>query len=1065
MKTKLLLAATFFYFSNFANAQPGRLDPTFRNGGIVKTGLGKNYNYQVSYVRQILPQANGDMYVVQGPFTGWEDYGKKSLTRRHANGAIDSGFGLLVNGFSADAGFAISRAAVQPDGKIVAAGSVEAQKVPDAQQSDFALARFKTDGSLDSSFSHDGKLTTDFGDRYDDEGSLVSWDRGYAIAIQKDGKIVAAGYSNEYLALARYNPDGSPDKTFNATGLLTTNIYHSFSYPTPVSIAFQSDGKMVVTGGFPVIARFNTNGSTDIVFSGGENYSFEGVYTEAIQKDGKIIVNDYSSHGLGLARYNTNGSLDTSFSHDGTQQLDYGTEVLIQEDQKIIVAGDSIGSYFTIRRFNPDGSFDNTFDKDGRQETDFGFGYNQPYAAALQSDGKLLVAGAAMPYMAIARYNTNGSLDHSLDKDGELTDSSHLGKAFYNKTITQKDGKIIASGKAWNGSAFEYVIARYNTNGHLDRSFSGNGILTTGITTLYEDESAFAIALQNDEKIVAAIGNYLIRYNADGSLDNTFSNDGKQTTDSIIYISAVAVGSDGKIVTAGGANVKDQYGYNVTNPAVVRYNTDGSLDKTFGTNGRQILKSSDEGAFRSVAIQNNGKIVLAAIVFDGEYDGSVVLARLYKNGGTDSSFGYKGTSNAPIGANSCDIALQSDGKIVVAGSGDDHDTGNTDVVRLNSNGTIDTGFYRNGGFNEYYKSTRNTSVAVQNDGKIVVSGIEFFRLNTNGRRDTTFNTKAAQEVDFRISDIAVSNNKLYAVGGETSGAVARYLLDNDNTSPVVSITSPANNTVYVAPARVTITASASDPDGVVYSVRFYNGKKYLKTDFTSPYTYTLSNLAAGTYTLTAKATDFFGAETTSAPVTITVEAPNQAPAVSIISPADNQTYADSATIHLVAAAADTDGKIAKVQFYNESALLKTEYKYPYTYIWKNVPAGTYTITAVATDNRGAKTTSAPVNIEVLSSAIVSGKPSSQNEKIALNDALTLRLSPNPASDIVNIQPGGLQQNKPATLSIISISGNVLKNIQISKTATQLDVSSLISGVYTIKIVSGERILYKQFVKL
>jgi len=146
-------------------------------------------------------------------------------------------------------------------------------------------------------------------------------------------------------------------------------------------------------------------------------------------------------------------------------------------------------------------------------------------------------------------------------------------------------------------------------------------------------------------------------------------------------------------------------------------------------------------------------------------------------------------------------------------------------------------------------------------------------------------------------------------------------------------------------------------------------------------------------------------------------------------------------------------------------LLRTEYEYPYTYHWENVPVGTYTITAVATDNWGAHTTSAPVTIRVTSAnaMIVSNRP--ENGKMPVSGAVSLKLSPNPATNVVNVYTDGLQQSKPATISIISAAGNVLKTVQTNNSTTQLNVSLLASGVYTIKIVSGDKVVYKQFVKL
>ena len=185
------------------------------------------------------------------------------------------------------------------------------------------------------------------------------------------------------------------------------------------------------------------------------------------------------------------------------------------------------------------------------------------------------------------------------------------------------------------------------------------------------------------------------------------------------------------------------------------------------------------------------------------------------------------------------------------------------------------------------------------------------------------------------------------------------------TSPTVSITTPANNATYTAPASVTIAASASETGGTISSVQFYNGTTLLGTSTTSPYGFSWSNVAAGTYSITAKATDSNGNSTTSTAVSITVNAPaNKPPTVSITAPANNASYTAPASVTITATAADADGTVSSVQFYNGTTLLGTSTTAPYSFTWTNVAAGTYSITAKATDNSGAVTTSAAVSITV-----------------------------------------------------------------------------------------------------
>ena len=185
-----------------------------------------------------------------------------------------------------------------------------------------------------------------------------------------------------------------------------------------------------------------------------------------------------------------------------------------------------------------------------------------------------------------------------------------------------------------------------------------------------------------------------------------------------------------------------------------------------------------------------------------------------------------------------------------------------------------------------------------------------------------------------------------------------------NAPPTVSLTSPANGASFPAPANMTLTASAADSDGTIQKVEFFHGGTNLIATVTSaPYTFAWSPVGVGAYTLTAVATDNQNATTTSAPVNVSVS--NAAPTVSITSPAAGASFSAPANITLTASAADSDGSIQKVEFFHGgSNLIATLTAAPYSFTWTGVPQGTYTLTAVATDNLNATTTSAPVNVTV-----------------------------------------------------------------------------------------------------
>lgn len=186
-----------------------------------------------------------------------------------------------------------------------------------------------------------------------------------------------------------------------------------------------------------------------------------------------------------------------------------------------------------------------------------------------------------------------------------------------------------------------------------------------------------------------------------------------------------------------------------------------------------------------------------------------------------------------------------------------------------------------------------------------------------------------------------------------------------HASPSVALLAPASGATFTAPATINFTATASDSDGAVTKVEFYAGATLLGTRTAAPYDFTWSNVAVGTYSLTAKATDNSGLTATTAPVSVTVTAnTNAPPTVSLTSPTSGSTFTSPATINLIATAADANGTVSKVDFYQGAALLGTSTSAPYVFTWSNVAAGNYSLTARATDNGGAVTTSSAVPITV-----------------------------------------------------------------------------------------------------
>jgi Big-like domain-containing protein len=260
--------------------------------------------------------------------------------------------------------------------------------------------------------------------------------------------------------------------------------------------------------------------------------------------------------------------------------------------------------------------------------------------------------------------------------------------------------------------------------------------------------------------------------------------------------------------------------------------------------------------------------------------------------------------------------------------------------------------------NATFTAPANVTInATANDADGTVSKVDFYQGTTLLGTDTTapfsFTWPAVAAGTYSLTAKATDNNNAVT----TSSAVSVV----SNAAPAVSITSPANNATFTAPANVTINATASDADGTVSKVDFYQGTTLLGTDTTTPFSFAWPAVAAGTYSLTARATDNNNAVTTSSAIAINVGS-NAAPTVSITSPANNAVFAAPASITINATASDADGSISKVDFYQGTTLLGTDTTAPFSFTWNNVVSGTYSITAKATDNNNAVTTSSAVSV-------------------------------------------------------------------------------------------------------
>jgi uncharacterized delta-60 repeat protein len=401
-----------------------------------------------------------------------------------------------------------------------------------------------------------------------------------------------------------FSPAGSA-QTVNGTNITAVNFITA-STPSQLDLTFGTGG--IVT--------------SDL---GAGDYA----YTLAIQDDGKIIAAGTSDptaqygNEFALVRYNTNGSLDSTFGSGGkiaTQSdIDYARALLIQADGKILVIGQATWDY-GVARFNQNGSFDGTFGNGGVVKADVGI-YDYPWAAALQADGKIVVAGTSGGSnldFAVIRYNSDGSLDSTFGNSGKVVSSVNSFDDWARAVSIQTDGKIVVAGYCSNGADFDFCAVRYNANGGLDTTFGSLGKVLTNFGSQSND-TAWDMTIQSDGKIVlvGSCNNDIFsaaRYNADGSLDADFGTNGILTTAirDMDIAQSVAVQTNGKIVVAGKSWKDSFYDF-----AVVRYNSDGSIDTSFG--GGEIttgIGSFDDEAY-AVVLQADGKIVAAGSTYNG----------------------------------------------------------------------------------------------------------------------------------------------------------------------------------------------------------------------------------------------------------------------------------------------------------------------------------------------------------------------------------------------------------------------------------------------------------------
>ncbi len=774
-----------------------------------------------------------------------------------------------------EAGSGVVRAvAATPDGGFVVVGRFSTI----AGQSHLAVAKYRTDGTIDPAFNPEGGC----------DGEIA------AVAVQADGRIVVAGNFTTFngaarVGIARLDADGTLDATFDPGAGFDNAVQ---------SLALQTDGRIIVGGDFtrfngtPArgLVRLDGHGSLDVTFSVGPGFgrsadSRPAIRAVAVQADGKIVVGGSFDSYAGaacqdLVRLSSIGALDPTFSARGGSATSAGTNgvfaLAIQQDRRIVVAG--IFPAFNgvarrgLTRLNPDGTTDAAFDPGTAGDS------AQILSLALQPDGRIVVGGNFANFNgtasgSIVRVNPNGTVDTAFNPGAGFGRSG--GDAMVSSLALLTDGRIVAGGEfttlnnqaaidvarltafgppdplatgPFRGPAGTLAAAAVEGGKILVAGFLGfaNGVPRTGIARLNGDgtlDPTFApsgsgfdadivsrFAVQPDGKIVVIGGfthydgrpaNGIARLNPDGSLDESFIPVGSGFDGSLFF--AVALQADGKIVVAG--NFTQYQG--APRAGIARLNPDGSLDTAFNPG------AGFDSPVLALAVQADGKIVAggAFVHFDGT--SRRAIARLNADGSLDPTFapGQGFTFDGILGNSGIveTLAVQPDRRIVAGGDFTTYDgVSRRSIARLESNGSLDRGFDPGAGFADSV-----INLAVQPDGKVVAGGafstpggasrLRLVRLHPDGHMDGAFSVLEA----FGTGAHPMDDGRMLVTG---TGAIGRgveqvgfAVVTADTAGPVFTI-QPVGASVN-AGDTVTFTATATGDPAPTY--QWYKGTTLL----------------------------------------------------------------------------------------------------------------------------------------------------------------------------------------------------------------------------------------------
>lgn len=657
---KIIVAGVNYILRLNAN---GTYDTTFNSTGLKALIINSN----TFSSKSIISQSNGKILIC-----GYISNGTNNdfvVIRLNSDGSYDTTFNgdgkaLYAVGNGNDECFGM---AVQTDGKIVLAGQTN-----NGTNYDFATIRINEDGTLDSSFGASGKVIVQFGaNRY-----------VRSVDIQSDGKILVTGSSN----VVRLNTNGSLDTSFDSDGIMTLPI---------------------------TVTLTNTTSPTTFLLNKSKIKYLSS---------GKILVSCTSSSNFALVQLNSNGSVDTAFGTAGvatnSELTDCSNFLLIRVDNKIITGGtsyDSANSIYYIKEnlFSSSGILESSYNKNldngstsinktiqlpngtlvslinarGSNTkvihsvndgfiTNYTEIFNSPYKIVSQNNN-YFISGTDTPI--IYKFDSNGMLLSSFGVNGVLDFTINAPNyiAFIDEIYYNPNDNYLYVGFDYDESLdnsantyYSYGLCRLTSNGSIDSSFGVNGIAKVRFDSFGTNSNEYPgeISFQSDGKIIVTgflnttdYTNYKIgitRFNANGTLDTTFGTSGKVTSqvNTKNSPSDLIMLSDNKFLL----NITDVSLTGTITTIIQKYNSNGSLDTSFGTNGMV----AENEYFRTMILQNDGKIIKA-----GQKNSHFTSSRYYSNGALDTTYGISGYLSTPINVFSGinDGLITNDGKLLFTG--------------------------------------------------------------------------------------------------------------------------------------------------------------------------------------------------------------------------------------------------------------------------------------------------------------------------------------------------------------------------------------------------------------